>query len=346
MGDVAQRYRIGIVGLDHWYVGLAAAEIAARDPNLELVAIAHRDPARLAEAAARFGGPDTTQDYRSVAVRDDVDIVVTACFTSENADLAVAAANSGKHIVSVKPIAMTLADADRIVAAVHASGVRFISNESPYRTFPAIRQIRDWLEAGRLGRAVSAYAAFRAPLPRQGWPGTDEDTWWLDPAKAPGGGWIDHAIYHIDVLRWLFGAEVRSISGVTANLVHRDLRPGMEDFGIANIVFDGGQVGVSEVSWTATAGRGYEAFHLVGTEGQAVSDPTTTGKVSATGRFELPGWFQVDAAPQSYSLLPHLVDALARDVPAIAGVDDARANLAACLAFYEAAGTGRAVHLG
>ena len=342
---MAKRYRIGIVGLDHWYVGLAAAEIAARDPNLELVAIAHRDPVRLQEAAARFGDPDTTPDYRSVVERDDVDVVVTACPTSENADLVVAAARAGKHILSVKPVAMNLADADRIVAAVRDNGVRFISNESPYRTFPAIRQIKDWLDAGRLGRAVSAYTAFRAPLPRQGWPGTFEDTWWLDPAKSPGGGWIDHAIYHIDVLRWLFAAEVRAISGVTANLVHRDLRPGMEDFGIANVVFDGGQVGVLEVSWTATVGGSYEAFHVVGTEGQAVSDPTTTGRVAVTGRFEVPGWFQVDAGPQSYSLLPHLIDALERDVPAIAGVEDARHNLAACLAFYEAVRTGRTVDL-
>ena len=52
---MAQRYRIGIVGLDHWYVGLAAAEIAAREPNLELVAVAHRDPGRLEETAIRFG---------------------------------------------------------------------------------------------------------------------------------------------------------------------------------------------------------------------------------------------------------------------------------------------------
>ena len=119
----------------------------------------------------------------------------------------------------------------------------------------------------------------------------------------------------------------------------------MEDFGVANVVFEGGQVGIVEVSWTATAGGSYEAFHLVGTEGQAVSDPTTTGKVAVTGRFEVPGWIQVDAGPQSYSLLPHLVDAVARDVAPIADVEDARENLAACLAFYEAVRTGRAVEL-
>jgi predicted dehydrogenase len=333
---VPDRYRVAIAGLDHWYVGLAAAEIAARDPNMELVAIAHRDPARLAEAASRFGSPYTTADYRSVVVRDDVDIVVTACPTSENAELVVAAANAGKHIVSVKPIAMDLAEADRVVAAVRETGVRFVSNESPYRTFPAIRQIKKWLDEGRLGRAVSAYAVFRAPLPRQGWPGAFEDTWWLDPTRSPGGGWIDHAIYHIDVLRWLFGSEVASISGVTANLVHQDLQGGLEDFGVANVVFDGGQVAVIEVSWTATVGGGYEAFHVVGTHGQAVSDPTTTGKLAVRGKFEVSDWFQLDVAPPTYSMLPHLVDALQRDVPAIADVNDARANLAACLAFYDA----------
>ena len=343
---MAERYRIGIAGLDHWYVGLAAAEIAARDPRMELVAIAHRHPGRLQEAGARFGAAHTTGDYRSVVERDDVDIVVTACPTSENPDLVVAAARAGKHIVSVKPIAMTVAEGDRIIGAVRENGVRFISNESAYRTFPAITRIKDWVDAGRLGRPVSAYTAFRAPLPRQGWPGSLEPTWWLDPTKSPGGGWIDHAIYHIDVLRWLFAGEVRSISGLTANLVHRDLGPGMEDFGVASVVFDRGEVAVIEVSWTATPDGSYEAFHVVGTEGQAVSDPTTTGKVSVVGRFEVPGWFQVDAAPQSYSMLPHLVDVLEGDGAQVAGVEDARENLAACLAFYQAARTGRSVQPG
>jgi predicted dehydrogenase len=342
---VADKYRVGIAGLDHWYIGLAAAESAVRNPRAELTAIAHRDPERLAEAAARFGAKHSTTSYREVVERDDVDVVVTACYTSENAELAVAAAKAGKHVVSVKPIAMTVADADRIVRAVEESGVKFISNESPYRTYPAIVRIKGWLDAGKLGRPITAYTCLRAPIPRQWWPGRFGPTWWLDPTKSPGGGWLDHAIYHVDALRWLFGAEVARISGVVDSLVDRSLGPGMEDFGVANVVFDGGQVAIVEVTWTAKVGGSYNTFQVVGTEGQAVYDMTTTGKLAAVGNFEEPGWFQVDAGPQSYSVLDHLIDCLDGDRPTIAGAADARANLAVCLAFYEAAKRGQAVSL-
>src|SRR5205814_2351888 len=99
-------YRIGIAGLDHWYAALGAAESIAKNPRTQLVAIAHRDPTQLAETARRYGAPYTTANYREVVERDDVDVVVTGCYCSENVELCVAAAERGKHIVSVKPIAM------------------------------------------------------------------------------------------------------------------------------------------------------------------------------------------------------------------------------------------------
>jgi predicted dehydrogenase len=342
---MAERYRIGIAGLDHWYVGLAAAESAVRNPKLELVAIAHRDPERLAETVKRFGAKHAASNYREVVERDDVDVVVTSCYTSENADIVVAAANAKKHIVSVKPIAMNVADADRIVKAVKDNGVKFISNESPYRTYPAIARIKSWFDSGKLGKPISAYTALRAPIPRQWWPGRFGDTWWLDPTKSPGGGWIDHAIYHIDALRWIFGSEVAQISGVVDNLLDKTLKPGMEDFGVANVVFEAGQIAIVEVTWTGKVGGSYNAFQVVGTEGQAVYDTTTTGKISVIGNFEESGWFQVDSGPQNYSVLDHLIDCLENDKPTIADAKDARENLAACLAFYEAAKAGRAVKL-
>jgi len=205
---------------------------------------------------------------------------------------------------------------------------------------------------GRLGKPITAYTCLRAPIPRQWWPGRFGDTWWLDPKKSPGGGWIDHAIYHIDTLRWLFGSEVARISGLVDNVMDKSLAPGMEDFGVANVVFERGQIAVIEVTWTAKVGGSYNAFQVVGTEGQAVYDQTTSGKLAAVGNFALPGWFQIDAGPQNYSLLDHMIECLENDRPTIASVVDARANLEACLAFYEAclafyeaARSGRAVSL-
>jgi len=340
---MADKYRVGIAGLDHWYAGLAAAENAAKNPKADLVVIAHRDPKRLQETAKRFGAKATTTSYREVVQRDDVDVVVTACYCSENAELCREAARRGKHIVSVKPIAMTVAEADSIVEAVRAAGVRFISNESLYRVSPSRLQIKRWIDEGRIGRPTSAYAALRGMAPRQPWPGERGETWWLDPTRAPGGGWIDHSIYYVDVLRWLFGSDVVRASGEIANLKEKGLA--MEDFGVANLVFGGGQVATVEVTWHAPAGGGYNTFQIVGTEGQIVWDMTTTGKLALFGKFDPPAWLLVNPLGLSGSTLDHMIECLDSGKKLAADESDARANLAACLAFYEAARKRAAVQL-
>lgn len=330
---MATPYRIGIAGLDHWYAGLAAAESIAKNPRTELVAIAHRDARQLEETARRYGVKATTANYREVVQRDDVDIVVTACYCNENADLCVEAARRGKHIVSVKPVGMTVADADKIVEAVRAANVRFISNESTYLVSPTYRQIKKWVDEGRIGTPISAYTCLRAPIPRQPWPGEHGETWWLDPTKSPGGGWIDHSIYHISALRWIFDAEVVRSSGEVANL--KDTSLPFEDFGVANVLFDGGQIATIEVTWHGPGGASYSTFQIVGTDGQIVWDTTTSGKIAVYGKFDVPTWFQVNPSGTAGSVLDHLVECLDTGDALVANESDARANLAACLAFYE-----------
>lgn len=341
--SVAERYRVGIVGLDHWYAGLAAAESVARNPRAELAVIAHRNPRQLEETASRFGARETTDSYRGVVERDDLDIIVTACYTSENADLCREAARRGKHVASVKPIAMNLAEADAIVQAVRSAGVKFISNESIYRVSASHLQIKQWIDEGRIGRPLSAYTALRGAAPRQPWPGERGDTWWLDPTKAPGGGWLDHSIYHVDALRWLFGSEVVQASGVVANLKEKSLA--LEDFGVANLVFGDGQIATVEVTWHAPAGGGYNTFQVVGTEGQIVWDMTTSGKIAVVGKFDVGGWLQTSPKGHVSTVVDHLIDCLDGGKPLAADETDARANLAVALGFYEAAKRRAAVEL-
>ncbi len=329
---MATPYRVGIVGLDHWYAALGAAESIAKNPRTELVAIAHRDARQLEETARRFHVSATSDNYLAVATRDDVDIVVTGCYCSENADLCVAAARAGKHIVSVKPVGMSLADADKIVEAVRAANVKFIANESTYLVSPTYRQIKAWVDEGRIGTPLSAYTCLRAPIPRQPWPGERGDTWWLDPTKSPGGGWIDHATYHIAALRWIFGGEVIRSSGEVSNL--KDTGLPFEDFGVATLVFDGGQIATVEVTWHSPGGQSYATFQIVGTEGQIVWDTATSGKIAVIGKFDVPTWFQVNPSGSAASVLDHLVECLDTGADLVANESDARANLATALAFY------------
>ncbi len=341
LDTVAQLLRVGLVGLDHWYAALGAADDLARSGAGRITQIAHRDPLRGRETAEKYGATFTT-DYRAVATSPEIDVALTACFCSENADLAVAAAGAGHPIVSVKPIAMNLSEARRIESAVRGAGVRFISLESGYRVNPTFTTIRGWVDQGRIGRLVTAATVLRSSLPTQPWPGERGRTWWLDAAKTPGGGWIDHSIYHIDFLRWILRSEIVSVSGDAGNVIHSDIAP-LEDYGIANLVFANGAHASVEVTWTGQPGASVHRIELIGTEGTLIWDPSVSGRILIAGKNEPAGWLATPI-PQPTGTASGYLKALQTDaLPA--SIDDAIANLAACEAFYRAARTGSTVRL-
>jgi predicted dehydrogenase len=350
---MAKQYGIGIVGFDHWYIARGAVDAFQGNPRARVVAVAHRDEATIRQYAEEKGIPSVTTDYASVAQRDDVDVVITACPSSENVDLCIDAARRGKHILSVKPCAMNVADADRLAGAVKEAGVHFYPFESYGRLGGQQQTLKRWIGEGRIGTPISATVIQRASLSgaSQDWPGRRNDnTWWRTPSMVPGGGWLDHAIYQVDNLRWLLDDEVARISGVTKTLAHPELQQPLEDFGVAVVEFRKGLVATIEVTWTAPPSGGLSQTQLVGTEGQLVFDPTLTGKLSVSGKFETPasgGWTTI-APPWRAGGHPeadHILDLVEGTAQPVASVQDARTNLAVCLAFYEAARTGSAVTL-
>jgi predicted dehydrogenase len=353
MSGAKTTYGVGVAGLDHWYAGIGAVDDLRQSTRAKVVAVAHRDEERLRHFAAERGIPEATTDYRAIAARDDVDILVTACTTAENVDLCLDAVQRGKHVVSVKPFAMNLADADRLASAVRDAGVLFMSFDALDRLSPQTRRYKEWIKEGRIGTPISATAIQRASLrgASMDWPGRPNDrTWWRDPAQVPGGGWIDHAIYQVDLLRWLLEDEVQRVSGVARTIAHPELPKEIEDFGVALFEFRKGAVATVEVTWTAPAAGGFTQWQLVGTEGQIVNDPTLSGKLAVSGNFESPaegGWtlFSPPARRGGGNAVEHLIDCLAGGQTAVATIADSRATLAACLAFYEAARTGKAVTL-
>ncbi|HEX2035597.1 MAG TPA: Gfo/Idh/MocA family oxidoreductase [Chloroflexota bacterium] len=352
MASEGKQYGVGVVGLDHWYAGIGAVDGLQGSKRAKVVAVAHRDEEKLREFAAERGIPVATTEYDAIASRDDVDVVVTACTTAENVDLCIDAARRGKHIVSVKPFAMTLADADRLIEVVRQAGVLFCSFDAMYRFSTQGRQYKDWIKEGRIGTPISATVIMRASLggASMDWPGRRNDnTWWRNPRLVPGGGWIDHAIYQVDFLRWLLDDEVARVTGMAKTLAHPELAKELEDFGVGLFEFRGGAVATIEVTWTAPASGGLSQTQLVGTEGQIVFDPTLTGKLAVSGNFESPagrGWTMFSPPGRrggGGGAVEHLLECLETGQTPAATIDDSRATLAACLAFYEAARTGQTV---
>ncbi|MBA3416274.1 MAG: Gfo/Idh/MocA family oxidoreductase, partial [Chloroflexia bacterium] len=279
--------RIAVVGLDHWYSAFSFAEAVAGHAETTLVAIVDADLGRARELAGRVGVDRVTTD-RAVMLDDAaVDVVASFVGSDHNPSVVAAAAARGKHLVSVKPVARTLAEATALRATVRAAGVVFLPSESRSRLSEQHRQIKEWVAQGAFGQILSASGAIWASLPER-WPGDPDPGWWADAARVPGGGWIDHAIYDVDLLRWLLGEEVARASGVAANLKFPELP--VEDFGAALLTFEGGAVANLEVTWTAPPGGGRRTLAIVGSEGALAYD-SLTDRLSLAGHLsETGGW--------------------------------------------------------
>ena len=332
--------RFGFAGLDHWYNAFPTLEALTQNPDAAVVALAHRDAARAQEAGGRFGVP-VAASYDEVLGREDVDAVCVFTSTDEVAEVSIRALEAGKAVVAIKPMAMSLAEADRVVEAVRRTGGKYFPNDAARRFFPANVQFKGWIEEGKLGDLLDAHCVFRAGLPRD-WPDAQAPGWFADPSRAPGGAFIDHAVYHVDVLRWLFGSDIVAVTGMMANVRHTDIP--VEDWGHAVLRFANGMMGTIEDTWTSGPGTPKEAIEIVGSRGSLIND-SAVGRLLVTGEFGLNGWLQAPVPLARASFISHVVRVLRGEEQPVSTADDARTNLAVCLAIYEAARTGREVRL-
>ncbi|MDZ4829382.1 MAG: Gfo/Idh/MocA family oxidoreductase [Phycisphaerae bacterium] len=187
--------RLGIVGAGS--IGNVHAETARRN-GVELVGTWDIDIAKAQSLATKFGG-------RAVANLDEllamptVDAVAIAVPNTVHAECAVRALGKGKHVLLEKPMAMSVAECDQILAARAASG-RVLQLGFVCRGTPTARAAKTFIDAGRLGRI---YHAKCSVYRRRGIPGLGG--WFTTKAAAGGGPLIDLGVHVIDLVRYLAG---------------------------------------------------------------------------------------------------------------------------------------------
>lgn len=332
--------RIALVGLDHWYSAIPLAEGVSQRPGVCLAGVWDRHPERAEQIARSLSVDRVERDWRALVDDPDVDAVLSFASPDTGHEVCIAAARAGKHVIANKPLAMSLDDAARVVTAVRESGVHLLPAECRQRLGPRLELLRRWFDEGRLGRLESASLVCWAGLPRQ-WPDDATPGWFADPARTAGGGWIDHAIYQVDLLRWVFREEVTSISAQVANLRHPGLA--VEDFGVATVVLSGGAVATLESTWTAPPGSGFQfGGTVVGSQGAIRMDGILDRNLVWADLAPLSGWVEVAAAaPHDQGAdIDHWAAVIRGDAEPIATVADAWRNLAVCQAFYDSARMG------
>jgi myo-inositol 2-dehydrogenase / D-chiro-inositol 1-dehydrogenase len=240
--------RIGLIGAGR--IGRKHAETIAGLPAAVLAVVADADE-QAARAAAHAVGlegqgraaPEVATDHRRLLDDAAIDAVVIAAPSNLHADLIVDAAAAGKAIFCEKPIALTVEDADRAVAAVRKAGVS-LQIGFQRRFDPAYERAHDAIQAGELGRLYFLRSTTRDPEP-------PPEAY----LRAAPSIFTDTAIHDVDMLRWLAGAEVIEVHAMGAALIREaHVERGLVDTAVLSLRFENGALGVIDNCWQAVYG--------------------------------------------------------------------------------------------
>lgn len=254
---MSERIGVGLVGAGRW--GKRVARAAGRTSNLELVSCYTRTEASRGETAAETGC-EAAATLEELVADPRVQGVLVLTPNDSHLQVALAAAERGKHLFVEKPIADNLDSALAIgEACSRAKVVLFVAH--CFRRLGAARAVGELVSSGRLGRVVLAEARFS--LPGSFTPGS----WRADPERLVGGPLIQLGVHHCDTLQGWFGPARR----VRGSLDHLVADAGVDDVAVALIEHASGTRSVVLCSYVSPKSYG---FRLYGT--QANLDCTTS----------------------------------------------------------------------
>lgn len=285
--------RIGVLGFAHGHVGTVCTEWRRRpELGVEVVAGWDHDADRLAGAARDFG---LKACETAVEVLANCEAVLIGAETARHAAMVEQAAAAGRAIILYKPMALTLAEADRIVAAVSGSGVPF-TMAWQMRVDPQNLQMRELVQGGVLGRIFMVRRRHGLPMCLSP---AFADSWHVNPAENRDI-WADDASHPVDFIHWLLGVP----ETVTAEL-DTLCNPRMpNDNGIAIYRYPGGPV--AEVCCSFSCPAGENTTEIIGEKGvivQNFGDATSVNIPRPEGGIGLK-WFLAKQGRWTYSEIP------------------------------------------
>ena len=252
--------------------------VSALAGKARLVAVADVDETALAKVTAAYPGAKAFTDYRR-ALEEDVDAVVIATRTDTHVEIALAAFETGAHVLLEKPPATTLADAKRLLEAQQRTGlvcaVNFI-----LRYHTGNRQIKQWCDAGEIGRVRAIHIV-------DAWYGADHRGRFTGRAarilKDDGSVIVAEGIHQADLIRWLGGDEFGPIHCL-GTCVHHGPH---QDYQVLTSLLRNGVVVSLESSW-AYAYRSKDGaldrqVDVIGEQG-AIKWNESLGKITLLGR--------------------------------------------------------------
>lgn len=343
---MSETVRIGLIGAG-FVSDIHAHALTRYVKNAEVVAVASRTQEKAARFAAEHGIPDANDDYRRLLERSDIDLVTVAIPNDLHCRAVCEAAEAGKHVICEKPLARTLDEADRMIAACASNG-RFLFYAEELLFAPKYVRAKQLVDEGGVGK----------PFLVKQWEEHDgpHEPWFWDVNRSGGGVVFDMGCHSIEYARWIFGKPtVKSVSATMGTFVHGDKTRG-EDHSIVIVEYEGGMLGMAENSW-AKGGGVDDRAEIYGSTGHTRADllhGTALRTYSQTGygyavekSGGTVGWSSTMVEevwnygfPQE---IQHFVNCvLGKEQPIETG-EDGREVLKIVLAAYQSAGEGRKI---
>ncbi len=336
-------FRIAVVGCGR--ISVNHAEAIARIDGLDLVAACDQDAGR-ARAFGELHGVPWFLSYDEMLRSVDCDVVTIATPSGLHPAQGVIAARAGKHVVTEKPMAISLRGADELVQACDAAGVHlFVVKQN--RLNAPVQMLKRAVDQGRFGRLYMANCTVRWTRPQDYY----DQAPWRGTWEFDGGAFMNQASHYVDLVQWVMG-PVESVMAKTATLARKIET---EDSGVAIMRFRSGALGVIEVTMLTYPSNMEGSITVLGERG--------TVKIGGTAVNKVEHWTFADADPDDDvvhaagtnppNIYGYGHEGYYRNVLAVLSGDakpdtDGRAgrkSLELILGIYESAKTGRDVPL-
>lgn len=243
------------------------------DPVLKVVC--GRTETKVKTAAQTMGWEEFSTSWQKVIERKDIDVIDICTPGDSHMDIAIAAAEAGKVVFCEKPLANTLAEAERMLEAVRKKSVIHMICHN-YRRAPAVSLARQLIEEGRIGKIFHYRGTYlqdwivNPDFPR---------VWRLEKSKAGSGALGDIASHSIDLARYLVG-EIAEVCGLLKTFITERPVPGstqkapvdVDDAALSLVRFENGAIGTIEGTRFATGRKNYNRFEINGSKGSLVFD--------------------------------------------------------------------------
>jgi predicted dehydrogenase len=277
-GNIMNSIGIGLIGTGymgkcHALAWNAVKPVFGDGPRPRLVHLGEANAALAAQRAEEFGFARSTGDWRAVIADPEVDVVSVTTPNAFHAEMAIAALEAGKHVWCEKPMAVGLADAERMAAAARASG-KVTALGYNYIQNPVMRHIRKLLGDGAIG--VVNHVRFE--MDEDFMADAEAPFYWKSEAAAGYGALDDFGVHPLSLIHFLFGGVSRVMAQLSKPYADRPTRDGgrrvVENFDIASILIalPGGISGVMLLDRAAWGRKGRIAMQIFGSTGSIVYD--------------------------------------------------------------------------